>query len=559
MKRLILVFLPLFFLFLSPGSCLAITDPQAVPNNRFGIHIVSEADLDNAAELVNGNNGEWGYVSLVIRQDERDTARWTSIFNKMNGLKLIPIVRIATEVEKQNWKAPDSQDGQIWADFLDSLPWPVKNRYVIIFNEPNHAKEWGGKINPEQYGQILKEYSQILKEKNEDFFVLPAGLDASASNIKNETMDELAFLSQVKSSVPDWTDYIDGWTSHSYPQPNFQGSASSIGRGTIRTFEWELANLKKMGLEKNLPVFITETGWRKNGYLENQLNNLYRSAFENAWNRPDIIAVTPFLLNYQSEPFTDFSWQKLGQEEFYPFYYVIREMAKIKGKPVQTHAFEFLNKFPGKLVAESHYNINLEIKNSGQSILNSDDFELVFNAGDALTIDEIKFKPIYPKEKGEISISFSTGAAPTQTNFSYWLSNENKVIGDKQEIDLQIFAFPDLHLSYRVGLKNQTNDRWFKLSIYELPNQQPIGQYNGSTSDQSQLIKIQDIIFGKKYLLTLKVFNCLPKNVVWQPTPGLNEVDSGEIWAVDFNNNDKFDLGDVWELAKKPKLIKQVY
>ena len=48
-----------------------------IRNNRFGIHILDETDLADAAALVNSNGGEWGYVTLVIRQDERDSARWS--------------------------------------------------------------------------------------------------------------------------------------------------------------------------------------------------------------------------------------------------------------------------------------------------------------------------------------------------------------------------------------------------------------------------------------------------------------------------------------------------
>jgi len=568
MKKSFGLIIILTILFLTTSDCQAIVDPTTVPNNRFGIHIVSDADLENAADLVNGNGGQWGYISLVIRQDERNTDRWRTTFNKMNRLKLIPIVRIATTMDGSAWAKPTADDANIWAAFLDSLPWPTKNRYVSIFNEPNHANEWGGQIDPKGYTEILKQYSMVLKNKNEDFFILSAGLDASAKNIAGTTMDEIKYLNQMQTASPDWLDYIDGWSSHSYPQPNFQGSASATGRGSIRTFDWEINELKKIGLSKDLPIFITETGWRVPGYSRQQLDNLYISAFNNAWNRSQIVAVTPFLLNYQSEPFADFSWQILGHSDFYPFYYTVSQMPKIVGKPTQLHRFNFINQFPAEFVAQSHYNYDLEIENTGQSIINKDDFDFKIATEPNLTIDEIHFDPIYPGEKGAINLKFHTGENPVQFNLVYWLQKDNQPVGDKQETKIKIYAFPDLHLQASIGLKNQTPNRWFKLFIYDLPentakpqisnNQTPIREYDGSIDDQSQLLKIQDIIFGKNYLLRLKVFNGLPKDIAWTPQPGLNEVKFGEVLSVDFNNNNYFDIGDIWEVIKQPLLIKQI-
>ena len=35
---------------------------------------------------------------------------------------------------------------------------------MIIANEPNHSKEWGGQINPKEYASYLKLFSEKLKE-----------------------------------------------------------------------------------------------------------------------------------------------------------------------------------------------------------------------------------------------------------------------------------------------------------------------------------------------------------------------------------------------------------
>lgn len=143
MKKL--VFLVTFVLF------LALVPPTfAVSNNKFGIHVTLGNDLNQAARLVNTNGGDWGYVTVVMPENQRDQAAWQDFFDRCREKHLIPIVRLATHLEGSVWAKPTVSSLPSWADFLDSLNWPVKDRWIVIFNEPNHAKEWGGQINDEQ-------------------------------------------------------------------------------------------------------------------------------------------------------------------------------------------------------------------------------------------------------------------------------------------------------------------------------------------------------------------------------------------------------------------------
>lgn len=319
----------------------AFNNPLEVPNNKFGIHIIDENDLENAAALVNSSKGSWGYVTMVIREDDRDLHKWQAIFDRMKAFKLIPIIRLATKLSGSMWVLPKDSETQKWSDFLATLAWPIKNRYVIIFNEPNHAKEWGGTVNPEEYGRLLIKYSQSLKQKNSDFFILPAGMDASAPN-SAVTMDEVNFLKILLKEHPDVSSHIDGWTSHSYPNPGFRGKITDLGRGTLQTFDWELSLLKNLGINKILPVFITETGWpHQEGeqtvnsyYSADEVGNLIFQTSQTVWNDSRIAAITPFLMNYQSEPFSNFSWQIKNKTDFYPQFDAYRSIPKLAGRPV---------------------------------------------------------------------------------------------------------------------------------------------------------------------------------------------------------------------------------
>ena len=315
-----------------PGQIQAIYDPLSVPNNKFGIHVADPNDISNVTELVNSSQGDWGYVTLVIPENERKSDVWQPVFNRMKKDHIIPIVRLATRVEGGSWIKPTLTNAPLWADFLNVLPWPTKNRYVVLFNEPNHAKEWGGKISPNEYADVLVTYAQALKQASEDFFILPAGLDASAPN-SEDTMDEGLFLQWMIARQPDVFNVIEGWTSHSYPNPGFSGSPYAQGRGTLRTFEWELGLLKSLGIQKNLPIFITETGWAHSRLSPDQVSEYLTVASQTVWNQPQIAAVTPFLFNYQDSLFSMFSWLRLVTREPYPFYHSYQQIAKVRGEP----------------------------------------------------------------------------------------------------------------------------------------------------------------------------------------------------------------------------------
>ena len=169
-----------FFMLLLPQITFALD--TNLPNNKFGIHLAvpDREDLIKAAELVNSTGGKWGYVTLVIQENDRDKKKWQGVFDQMRKLKLIPIIRLATQPQGGNWETPSVDDIGGWVDFLQSLNWVVKDRYIILFNEPNHATEWGGVIDPEGYAKVSFEFAKRLKEKAKDYFIMLAGFDASA-------------------------------------------------------------------------------------------------------------------------------------------------------------------------------------------------------------------------------------------------------------------------------------------------------------------------------------------------------------------------------------------
>lgn len=504
LKSLFILLLGFLYLFNSQKS-LAIVNPLEFPNNRFGIHIIDENDIQDATVLVNSSGGDWGYVQIVIREDDRNIDKWQAVFNRLRRNHLIPIIRLATKVERGMWIKPRKSDINSWADFLANLNWVIKNRYIIVFNEPNHAKEWGGEINPEEYGWYLKEFSRKLKEKSADFFILPAGLDASAPD-SMETLTETAFIKRMLVKEPDVYNYIDGWTSHSYPNPGFAGSPIATGQGTVNTYLWELNYLKNLNINKDLPVFITETGWRhnsgKNMEYEYPTPELvaqnYSIAFNNAWNNYKIAAVIPFLLNYQDKPFDHFSFKKINSGEFYPIYDIIRQIPKIQGQPAQINSVRIINNLlPAKLVKNSVNTFEIIIENTGQSMLGkAEGWQLsVRGLPEPFKTDIEDIALTDPFGQTRIKI---TTATPDNTGiypYSLIIKKGEEVIIELPA-QFNVIPPPDLAVSARLWFNKKAQGSDYKLLIYD---------------DKDKLLKvINNIFFDKGYAYISNLYNILP-------------------------------------------------
>ena len=170
MKKIFLLTFFLIFIFLSAKSySFAIYDPLSVPNNKYGIHILFPEEIGEAATLVNSSGGDWGYVTIPIRASDKNLEKWQKFMDEAAKLHLIPLIRVATEGDyfiKGSWEIPSKYYVIDFANFLNSLNWPTKNRYVIIFNETNRGDEWGGTPDAAEYAQILYHSVYFFYQKN---------------------------------------------------------------------------------------------------------------------------------------------------------------------------------------------------------------------------------------------------------------------------------------------------------------------------------------------------------------------------------------------------------
>lgn len=549
-------FISVFLLLLIPIRVLAFDSSS--PNNKFGIHLAvpQKEDINRAAELVNSSGGKWGYATLVIQENDRDLRKWQEIFNQFRRLHLIPIVRLATTPQGEVWKRPVKEEADGWASFLNSLNWPVKDRYVVLFNEPNHASEWGGTVDPTNYAEVAAAFSQKLKEKDGNFFIMLAGFDASASS-NLSSQNEAAFLSQMYSSVPGLFDKIDGWSSHSYPNPGFAGSPNASGRGTVRGYEWELDYLRSIGVTKDLPVFITETGWSNEAISPDQIGQNLATAFILWLADNHVRAVTPFVLNYQGEPFLKFSWQKYISSDFYIQYEVVKNLPKISGSPEQQEKGLVTLNLPRDLLIDSNYHFFIPIKNEGQPIWDKTDgysIKLETKALQSYLVSDIR--GVEPQDSDDIDLFLKTKREVGKGAAMVALYKNDKKIIDGGTWEFNVLPLPILNFEVKTFPDGKARGDHFELQIFDQNNQLVFKKKNIKVKDGKATVDtIHNVYFGGDYRVVLLDPYYLPRQEFVTFHKQGNLAHFKVLLPLDFNLDGKFGLEDIGALFKNPKLF----
>jgi len=531
-------------------------------SNKFGIHLAQpqDEDIDRASELVNSMGGEWGYVTLVIHEDDKSIDKWQPIFDKLRVRGMVPIIRIATSPEGKNWKRPGEEDVDEWVDFLNSLHWVVKNRYIILFNEPNHGSEWGGEVDPQSFARINEAFAQALKKANGDFFVMMGGMDASAPQNRPAYMEEGSFLKAVINEIgsDDFNKLFDGLSSHSYPNPGFSGSPYSSGRGTIRTYEWELSLLSSLGV-KSLPVFITETGWNGDVLSRAQIAENFEYAYKHIWLPDDrVVAVTPFVLNYQGEPFLKFSWVTEGNGGEYPEFATVRDMEKQKGNPeiVQSGLID-LSDLPHNIVERSTYHLRVPITNTGQAIWSRDrgyDFMLENVQPSQYLISS--FGEIKPFETKTIDIYFSTLATHGAFTTRLVLYHAEDQVLQSSDWNYEVVSLPSLMFSVSLFPKQNTQGSDFELQIFNAHEELVFRKRGIQVIDGNGSIeKVDNVALGKKYRIVLLKKYYLPRQTYTSFQKDENEIIFKRMIPLDFDGDGAIGWRDIGAAFKSIRLL----
>jgi hypothetical protein len=480
------------------------------PNNKFGIHLAvpDQNDLIAAANLVNSRGGDWGYVTMVMQDDDLDQDKWQNIFDQLRELHLIPLIRLATHLEGESWGRPTADQARTWANFLDSLNWVVKKRYVILFNEPNHASEWGGRVDPASYYEVAEAFIAALKDKNPDFFVLLAALDAAAPHQPPQYESESAFLRPLQDLLPR----VDGWASHIY-----QGG---------EPFKKDL----------NLPVFVTEAGlshaegvqYDKKLPPAAKIVQPTLSLLQKLVANQRVMAVTPFILNYQAEPFDHFSWQKLNSSDFYPQYAAVQNLPKVAGQPEQIQLFSLESTLPQKLLVDSTYQIPLKIKNLGQATWSlKDDYQLhlILPADQSFTYFFSDFANLKPFQTETFWLHFKTADQHGPVNLKIAVAKNSEVVSNLIDWPVEILPQINLNLTSPRLLARFNSSTDFKLVIYDQDEQVVyIKEKLTAVNGRIKVEGINNLTLDQLYRLVILKEGYLPRQTFLTPGAGENTV-----------------------------------
>jgi hypothetical protein len=152
-----------------------------------------------------------------------------------------------------------------------------------------------------------------------------------------------------------------------------------------------------LGISKDYPVFITETGWphrqgekNDNKYYTAKTSAEFLAQAIEVWSKDRRVkAITPFTFNYPYSPFDHFSWVD-KTETLYPEYQQIVDLDKPQNTPTQTTSYQ-LNyiHLPLLLLHNIEYQGTISLKNTGQSIWGETSFCLEPNISPNIKTNQI--------------------------------------------------------------------------------------------------------------------------------------------------------------------------
>ncbi len=276
-----------------------------------GMHVLRPEEFSSVAQQFSPlrSQEEPLYITVPFALDDVSRlSEWQKAFSYAREQNIVPIVRLVTrfDSEKQAWAIPTQHDIVVFARAFDELEWPQDERHIILFNEPNHAPEWGGTLDPHSFAYMTVFAADWFNTESAPYVVLPAALDLAASDTKS-TKEAFAYWREALGAKPEILEKIDAWNSHSYPNPAFSSPATARGKNRLDGFKHELAFLEQY-TDRQLPVFITETGWVRSPATAKNLTQYYRTAISQVWSDERIVAVTPFLFAGSPGPFAGFSF-----------------------------------------------------------------------------------------------------------------------------------------------------------------------------------------------------------------------------------------------------------
>jgi hypothetical protein len=343
----------------SPGADPVVVPPAPlpgpiaqgpIPNNIVGLNVArlhQPRYIWATSDLVNANGGDWGYLTVVWTTQDRDgpMAEYNLqlFLDRCFEFHVQPIVRVATKFEAKReptvpgqpavkpnpqgaegtWTRPDWSEPLKWREFFERGRWPTRHAWIVVGNEPNLGREWGGEVDAAGYARYLAHFLDVF-EGAPRFDVVSGALDISNTTALPVMQDALEFLDQMGAAVPGLFERLPAWASNPYSVPGH-------GLGVRYTHLAYEAELDRIG--RDMPVLITEAGHLQTGD-EYEIARFYAEAFRDWMADPKVVAATPLFWHPDRNDFWMFELDRRGAfVRKSPTYELLRRIPRVAGSP----------------------------------------------------------------------------------------------------------------------------------------------------------------------------------------------------------------------------------
>jgi hypothetical protein len=319
-----------------------------IPNNIVGLNVARLHQPNYiwaTSDVVNANGGDWGYITVVWtiqdREDRMAEYNLQLFLDRCYEFHVQPIVRVATKFEAKreptvpgqpavkpnlqgaegSWTRPDWDEPLKWRAFFERGKWPTRHAWIVIGNEPNLGREWGGAVDAAGYAKYLDHVLDVFADAPR-FDIVSGALDISNTTAMPVMQDALEFLDEMGATVPGLFERLPAWASNPYHVPN-------LGPGVRYTHRAYEAELDRIGRE--MPVLITEAGNLQTGD-ELEIARFYAEAFRDWMADPKVVAATPLFWHPDRNDFWMFELDKRGAfVSKSPTYELLRRLPRIAG------------------------------------------------------------------------------------------------------------------------------------------------------------------------------------------------------------------------------------
>ncbi|MDH7489038.1 MAG: beta-galactosidase [Anaerolineae bacterium] len=262
-----------------PAPLVAPGPPQTVVtrNPKLGLHtrLTDEVEpwkIKRSLQMVREMGAPWivEYFPWAYYEPDKGRFDWThadlvvdhAVAQGLTVIARLGFVPVWARPEETTFTYLDENGYDDFADYAAAFVEHFRGRvsYVIIWNEPNLASEWGNRPpDPQAYTALLKvAYARIKAAAPEVTVLAPALAPTLAPPGDPWAMEDLAFLQAMYDAGA--APYFDALAAHTYGWGFPADDPPAPDKVNFRRVELVRALMEANG-DGGKDVFITETGW----------------------------------------------------------------------------------------------------------------------------------------------------------------------------------------------------------------------------------------------------------------------------------------------------------